>query len=430
MSLNYPTTLSANTLGDNLPLYVIGHNQEALNAAIVLASLDNTVQVVADTATIDDTLSNYRFEPQLTALWTLYSQQQRIQLLASDALDLPNHALVWLFWDSLGDDRRNGLVQLLQSPHQQVLISGISQVGQVAQFADRLASHWVYYLPLIFMKDGANFSSMLKPDMLLVGEKTADSHWQCSVLQFFIHHAQQHAMADIQTVEFARSAIMTMLATRVSLMNELSRLADSLGVNIHTVQAMMGLDSRIGQHFLAAGWGFGGRALPMELTLLKQQFDAHQVASQLVKAMIDINEDQKELIFRKFWRHFDGFIEHKTVVIWGAGYRSGTGRTTNSAIHPLLKLLWSYGITTYVYASNTAFELAQLYAKQPLFVCVNNPYNMLADADALLIINWSALQAPDIDRLNATPIPIFDAKNVIDNASKARLIADYYGIGR
>lgn len=422
----------SNQATTNLPLYVIGHSQEALNAAIVLASLDHTVQVVADAAAVADTLSNYRFEPQLTALWTLYSQsgqQQKITLMA-DATDLSSHAVVWLFWDSLSDDRRDGLMQQLQSPHQQIIISGISQVGHVAQFADRLASRWVYYLPLIFMKDGANFSSMLKPDMLLVGEKTADSHRQCSVLQFFIHHAQQHAMADIQTVEFARGAIMTMLATRVSLMNELSRLADSLGVNIHTVQAMMGLDSRIGQHFLAAGWGFGGRALPTELALLKQQFDAHQVTSQLVKAVIDINEDQKELIFRKFWRHFEGFIEHKTVVIWGAGYRSGTGRTTNSAIHPLLKLLWSYDIKTYVYASNTAFELAQLYGEQPLFVCVNNPYNRLAEADALFIVNWSALQTPDIERLNATPIPIFDAKNIINNADKARLIADYYGIGR
>ena len=422
----------SNQATTNLPLYVIGHSQEALNAAIVLASLDHTVQVVADAAAVADTLSNYRFEPQLTALWTLYSQsgqQQKITLMA-DATDLSSHAVVWLFWDSLSDDRRDGLMQQLQSPHQQIIISGISQVGHVAQFAESLASHWVYYLPLIFMKDGANFSSMLKPDMLIVGEKTAGSHQQCRVLQFFIYHAQQYATADIQTVEFARGAIMTMLATRVSLMNELSRLADSLGVNIHTVQAMMGLDSRIGQHFLAAGWGFGGRALPTELALLKQQFDAHQVTSQLVKAVIDINEDQKELIFRKFWRHFEGFIEHKTVVIWGAGYRSGTGRTTNSAIHPLLKLLWSYDIKTYVYASNTAFELAQLYGEQPLFVCVNNPYNRLAEADALFIVNWSALQTPDIERLNATPIPIFDAKNIINNADKARLIADYYGIGR
>lgn len=422
----------SNQATTNLPLYVIGHSQEALNAAIVLASLDHTVQVVADAAAVADTLSNYRFEPQLTALWTLYSQsgqQQKITLMA-DATDLSSHAVVWLFWDSLSGDRRDGLMQQLQSPHQQIIISGISQVGHVAQFAESLASHWVYYLPLIFMKDGANFSSMLKPDMLIVGEKTAGSHQQCRVLQFFIYHAQQYATADIQTVEFARGAIMTMLATRVSLMNELSRLADSLGVNIHTVQAMMGLDSRIGQHFLAAGWGFGGRALPTELALLKQQFDAHQVTSQLVKAVIDINEDQKELIFRKFWRHFEGFIEHKTVVIWGAGYRSGTGRTTNSAIHPLLKLLWSYDIKTYVYASNTAFELAQLYGEQPLFVCVNNPYNRLAEADALFIVNWSALQTPDIERLNATPIPIFDAKNIINNADKARLIADYYGIGR
>lgn len=158
---------------------------------------------------------------------------------------------------------------------------------------------------------------------------------------------------------------MTMLATRLSLMNELSRLADQLNVDITQVENIVGKDPRIGKDYLSAGWGFEWKTLPNELLRLTHTFQQCNIKSSFNSKVMAINEDQKELRFRKFWRHFDGFIEHKTVVVWGAGYRSGTGRTTNSAIHPLLKLLWSYQIKTLIFATNTAFELQEHYSGEP-----------------------------------------------------------------
>ncbi|MFW2176783.1 MULTISPECIES: UDP-glucose 6-dehydrogenase [unclassified Moraxella] len=419
-------------------IFIIGASNESLNACIVMASLDKQVTLVCDPNQVEAVLNHYRFERQLVSFWQLYTSEQKITILdLNQALQQGyfqqsshQHATIWLFLDTVNAESLTSIRQQFTSPHQQIILSGLTQAEAVEQLADDLASQWVFYFPLTFMKDGENFSSMLHPDLVLIGEKTPNSHQQSAILLFFLKNAERYYFANIKTVAFARASTMTMLATRISFMNELARLADSLQVNIHEVQAMMGLDSRIGNGFLSAGWGFGGKALPLELQQLNAQFCQHQVTSELIKAVQSVNEDQKELIFRKFWRHFDGFIEHKTVMIWGAGYRDGTGRTTNSAIHPLLNLLWSYQIKTQIYATNTAFELSELYGDNPLFELVDDAYEPLNQAEALFIINWSLPVSPNIAKLNAVAIPIFDAKNAINNVDKATLIAPYYGIGR
>lgn len=415
----------------NHTVFIIGGSNESMNAAILLASLGKAVNFIAPQEDIGDTLTHYQFERQMVSLWELYVKEQKIRVLegvlSQYASQLgTHHGTIWVFLDKITDGELAQLPAILTSPHQHILLSGFSQIGHAQQLAKLLASYWVFYLPFTFMKDGENFSSLLHPDVVLIGEKSANSYQKNDILLFFVQNANQHYLADIQTVEFARASMMTMLATRVSLMNELARLADQMGVNIKEVQAIMGLDRRIGNQFLAAGWGFGGRTLPLELGSIQAQFANTHLENPLITAVNRVNDDQKELLFRKFWQHFAGFIEQKTVVIWGAGYRAGTGRTTNSAIHPLLKLLWSYHIKTYIFATNTVFELKSLYANEPLFALVDDAYAMLSQADALMIVNWSPAITPDIHRLNQVAIPIFDGKNVLDGRL---LLADYYGVG-
>ena len=212
-------------------------------------------------------------------------------------------------------------------------------------------------------------------------------------------------------------------------MNEMARLAASEQVNIKQVEQILGLDKRIGKDYLKAGWGFGGKSLPLELDFLIDGFKHNQVETSLLEAVKSINEDQKELIFREFWQYFDGFIENKTVMIWGSGYRNGTGRTTHSAFHPLIKLLWSYNIKTIVYANNTKEELLELYGNHPLFSLTDDAYAPLTQVQALFIVNWSLPIKPDINRLNNIALPIFDAKNTLTEPQIQQLVGFYTGIG-
>ena len=342
--------------------------------------------------------------------------------------------LYWLFLESIQSDwSDDSWITAFNHSHQQTLpliISGIEALGHIAALAARLQRAWVYYVPFVFLQDGDAYSSMLKPSLWLLGEKTPQSSHKLTALQPLMQYAQAQHTADIATIEFARSSIMAMLATRVSFMNEMSRLADSHQLDIQAVSHIMGLDKRVGSSYLQAGWGFGGHTLPQELDKLQQSGQTKSVAMPLLQSVMHINEDQKELIFRKFWQYFDGFIDNKTVMIWGGSYKSGSGRTAGSAIHPLLKLLWSYNIRTLVYSDQATPELAAHYGHEPLLHLLDTPYQQLAAVQAIFIISWSAKDRLDIDTLNQQALPIFDARNTFTRPQIDALIGDYIGIGR
>lgn len=401
---------------------IIGCTHESINTAIWLASLNQSVMVLSDEQKVAHTLASYKFDHQMSALWQMYTSMGRICLVDK----VMDGDYLWLFLDDASVHVHH---QALFATKAQVVLSGSVAIGQVASLATLFATDKLCYVPFVFMKDGMGFASISSPDLLIVGEKSLHAHQSNALLRTLLAHSNRHYMSNIKTIEFARSSIMAMLATRLSFVNEMARLADASGVDMTIVQAIMGLDKRIGQDYLSAGWGFGGYTLPTEVALLDQFFDEKHVHSQLLAMVMQINEEQKELIFRKFWRYFDGFIDGKSVMIWGAGYRAGTGRTTNGVIHPLLRLLWSYGIKTTIYAPNSGFELAWLYGKEPLFELTDDAYQ-LADKDVLFILNWSKDTLPDMNQLSQFARPIFDAKNILNAQQIAQLTGDYQGIGR
>lgn len=438
-----------NTAINNNVCVLVGHSIEAITSAVVLASLGHAVHLYADKDILAQQLQQYGFEHHLQALWQMYDQQQQIvsyalpksadELIqryevANDNDEKKSVALYWLFLDSISSVwLEDSWITAFNHSHQQALpliMSGIKQLGAVAALSKRLQRAWVYYLPFVFLKDGDAYSSMLNPSLWLLGEKTPNSSYHLHMLQPLMQHARATHHADIATIEFARSSIMAMLATRVSFMNEMSRLADSHQVDIQQVSHIMGLDERVGSSYLQAGWGFGGNTLPTELLQLQQSSEAQSLAMPLLQSVIHINEDQKELIFRKFWQYFDGFIDNKTVMIWGGSYKAGSGRTAESAIHPLLALLWSYNIRTLVYSDKAQTELAALYKQQPLLQLINNPYQQLNEAQAIFIISWLPENRLDIAKLNEQAMPIFDAQNALSRTQIDGLVGDYMGIGR
>lgn len=445
---------------------LVGHCIEAITSAVVLASLGQCVHLYADIDLLAQQLQQYGFEHHLQSLWQMYEQKkvivshelpdsadaliQRYEKTNSDSntdiqedwhTDEKHNAniqekasLYWLFLDSIKPVwvESHWLTAFNRSRQQAlpVIISGIEQLGKISALAQRLQRAWVYYVPFVFLQDGDAYGSMLNPSLWLLGEKTPNSSQYLNILKPIMQHARATHYADIALVEFSRSSIMLMLATRVSFMNELSRLADSHNLDIQQIGHIMGLDNRVSSSYLQAGWGFGGKALPAELLQLQQSNKEHGLEMPLLESVIHINTDQKELIFRKFWQYFDGFIDNKTVMIWGGGYKAGSGRTINSAIHPLLDLLWSYNIRTLVYSDNAQSELASLYQQQPLLELVKSPYNQLSQTQALFIISWSPRDQMDTAKINQQAIPVFDAQNALTRAQIDSLVGDYMGIGR
>lgn len=443
--MNMPAYVKTSKSSEDNPCVIVGHSIDAITTATVMVSLGNKVSLYTNQQQLEHTLTNYKFEYQQQALWQLYLNQKNIVVQpipeqATEVFTQQVASLYWLFhsdlpetWCQSSDNKPAWVTQMNESqvPSQTpVIISGISTLGVFANIADYCQRPWVYYVPFVFLQDGSAYLSMLSPKLWLMGEKTADSIDKVAILQPLIAQAQCSYISDIATIEFSRSAIMSMLATRVSFMNEWSRLADHQGVDIQEVADIMGLDTRIGSSYLKAGWGFGGTTLPAEINALQQTLAHTQVDHRLMQAVDVINDDQKELIFRKFWQYFDGAIENKQVSIWGASYKSGSGRTSEAAIHPLLNLLWSYNITTQVYASEAKSELAGLYPDQPLLQFIESPTKQLADCDALFVLSWPQTKRLPISALNEVVIPVFDAQNAFTKDQIQSLTGDYKGIGR
>lgn len=447
----YNNKSEPNQSTDSTVCVFIGHSIEAITSAVVLASLGQRVHLYTDKALLTQQIQQYSFEHHLQALWQMYEQQQVIiskELPASADMLIKGYEatnsneadtqsivrLYWLFLDSIKPSwTEDSWITALNHSHQQaipVIMSGIEQLGHITALSQRLQRAWVYYVPFVFLQDGDAYNSMLNPSLWLLGEKTASSSQYLNVLKPLMQHARANHHADIATIEFARSSIMAMLATRVSFMNEMSRLADSQNVDISQVSRIMGLDERVGSSYLQAGWGFGGNTLPTELAKLQQSSRTHSLDMPLLQSIVHINEDQKELIFRKFWQYFDGFIDNKTVMIWGGSYKSGSGLTAGSAIHPLLSLLWSYNIRTLVYSDKAQHELAELYQQQPLLELITSPYQQLHGTHAIFIVSWSPRDQLDIGKINQQAMPVFDAQNVLTRSQISSLVGDYMGIGR
>lgn len=402
---------------------LIGINHESINTAIFLASSHYQVSVLASHEQIEAFLAVYQFDRQLSLLWQLYVADNKI-CLTDNITECQDY---WLFFDENNDHHD---IFLKIKPSSQVLLSGTKSLNFFENFAKNLTTNWVYYLPFNFLKDGNNFNAFFHIDLLLIGEKIKKSVHRSEILLTLINNSKKQYIADIKTIEFARASIIGMLATRLAFINEMARLADSQNVNIHEIETMMGMDERIGKEYLKAGWGFGGKTLPNELSHLLEAFYSQQVDTFLLKSVIDVNNDQKELMFRKFWQYCNGFVDDKTVVIWGAGYRAGASITAGSAIHQLLHSCWSYGIKTIVYATNTTNELLALYGDNPLFLLTNSPYDNLNHAHALFIINWSENKKIDMGQLNQFALPIFDGKNLLSDEDVLAYQGVYFGVGK
>ena len=427
---------------------IVGHCIEAITSAVVLASLGRVVHLYADIKTLNAQIQRYGFERHLHALWQMYTDSEQIisSVLPSTPVEVINRyeqvdqteymqaGLYWLFLDTVKSIWiTEEWITAFNHSHQQkrpIIMSGIEPLGRIAKLANYLQRAWVYYVPFLFLQDGRTYSSMLNPSLWLLGEKTAGSSQHLSSIQPLMQDAQAYYSSDIATIEFARSSIIAMLATRVSFMNEMSRIADTQNVDIQQVSYIMGLDDRVGSSYLHAGWGFGGHTLPTELDKLQQSSQENRVNMPLLQSVININNDQKELIFRKFWQYFDGFIDNKTVMIWGSTYKVGSGITSGSAIHPLLKLLWSYNIRTIVYSNKVKIELTNLYGHQPLLELVDDPYVHLVDTQALFIMSWPLTNDLRTSYINQTAQPIFDAQNALTRLQIDELVGDYIGIGR
>lgn len=294
---------------------------------------------------------------------------------------------------------------------------------------------WVYLPDMI--QEGRSAESFTHSRAVVVGIEQQHSDFAQmqirELLRPFFPLSQQYLFMPILDAEFTKLSISGMLATRISYMNDLAQVAEKLQIDIENVRLGLGADNRIGSSYLQPGVGFGGDNFSRDILTLSETMSSSGTNSRLLQQVWEINQQQKELLFRKLWNYYCCDLKGKVVAIWGAAFKENTGSTINSPVHAMLEALWAQQVTVKVHDPAALPDLERLYGPRADLVLCQRPYEAVEGAHALCLMTaWKAYWSPDYPRLKqlmAHPL-LLDGRNIYDPAYvKAQGFA-YEGVGR
>ncbi len=285
-----------------------------------------------------------------------------------------------------------------------------------------------------FLKEGAAVADCMRPDRIVIG--TTDRESEDLLREVYAPFNRNHdkiIVMDPRSAELTKYAANCMLATKISFMNEMAGLAERLGADVEMVRLGIGSDPRIGYHFIYPGAGYGGSCFPKDVKALIHAARAIDFEPQVLAAVEARNDAQKEVIFEKIARHYQGALEGRTFALWGLAFKPNTDDMREAASRVLMEALWEAGARVQAYDPVAMEEAQRLYGERDDLVLAGTKEAALKGADALVVLTeWQVFRAPDFDAIRdklAAPV-IFDGRNLYDPLRLARRGFTYYAIGR
>jgi UDPglucose 6-dehydrogenase len=285
-----------------------------------------------------------------------------------------------------------------------------------------------------FLKEGAAVADFMKPDRIIIG---TDSHRAAELLrQLYEPFSRSHdklIVMDVRSAELTKYAANVMLATKISLMNELSNIAERYGADIEQVRMGIGSDPRIGYSFIYPGCGYGGSCFPKDVHALIRSAEEIGYDAELVRAVDNVNNRQKHVLFQKISRHFRGQLTGKTFALWGLAFKPNTDDMREAPSLVLMEALWAAGARVRAYDPQSMAETARIWGARPDLALCESADDALNGADALVIVTeWQEFRSPDFERIRKalTAPVIFDGRNIYDPRLLAKQGFAHYAIGR
>jgi UDPglucose 6-dehydrogenase len=236
---------------------------------------------------------------------------------------------------------------------------------------------------------------------------------------------------DRRSAELSKYAANAMLAVRISFMNELSQLCDSLGADINSLRRSIGSDKRIGSQFLYAGPGYGGSCFPKDVKAIIHTADSLGLSLDVLKAVEDVNEAQKRVVLQKTLAQLGANLNDRIVGIWGLAFKAETDDMRESPTIPLIEGLLAAGARVQTHDPKATDSARAIFGDRVMYAA--DPYSAAHGADALLVMTeWLVYRNPDFEKMRSllkAPI-IFDGRNLYDPDRMVRLGFEYHGIGR
>lgn len=297
-----------------------------------------------------------------------------------------------------------------------------------------------------FLKEGAAIGDFMRPDRIIIGTYDDDLGQRAKEFMdklyapFNRHHGRTFYM-DVRSAELTKYAANSMLATRISFMNELANLAEKVGADIEHVRQGIGSDSRIGYGFLYAGTGYGGSCFPKDVEALIKTGEECQQDLKILKSVAVANELQKTILVNKIMQRYGSDLTDKTFAIWGLAFKPNTDDMREAPSRTIIQQLVRRGAKIQAY-DPVATEEARRCLQQDLkdneswlrqVSFGDDMRSVLTNADALVILTeWKAFRSPDFELLKQelNDAIIFDGRNLYDPKEMKAIDVEYYGIGR
>lgn len=282
-----------------------------------------------------------------------------------------------------------------------------------------------------FLKEGCAIDDFTKPDRVVVGvtrpESAAVLH---ELYKPFLRTEHPYLSMGLESAEMTKYVANCLLATKISFINEMANLCERVGADINEVRRGIGHDQRIGFAFLFPGVGYGGSCFPKDVRALIDVAQKHGVEPRILTAVDDVNNAQKQVLFRKLQNQFSGELKGKTVALWGLAFKPRTDDVREAPALSLIDGLLAAGAVVRVHDPVAMDNVRKIYGDRIGYF--ENQYDVLAGAEALLIVTeWSEFRNPNFELMRQKlkrPV-IFDGRNLYEPARMRELGFEYSGIG-
>ena len=283
-----------------------------------------------------------------------------------------------------------------------------------------------------FLKEGNAIDDFMSPDRVVVGvESERAKKLMTKLYKPFMMLNSRVIFMDIPSAEMTKYAANSMLATRISVMNDIANLCELVGADVNMVRDGIGSDSRIGRKFLYPGCGYGGSCFPKDVKALIKTAEQNGYPMRVLKAVEEVNETQKSLLFEKLEKIFNGDLEGKTIALWGLAFKPGTDDMREAPALVLIEKLRKAGCVVRAYDPAAMGESKRRIGDTIFYAC--DMYDALLDADALMLVTeWKEFRLPAwgvVKKTMKQPV-ILDGRNIYDAKELQDLGFVYRCIGK
>ena len=283
-----------------------------------------------------------------------------------------------------------------------------------------------------FLKEGNAISDFMSPDRVVVGVESARAEKLMSKLyKPFLLNNFRVIFMDIPSAEMTKYAANSMLATRISFMNDIANLCEIVGADVNMVRSGIGSDTRIGRKFLYPGIGYGGSCFPKDVKALIKTAEQNGYTMRVLTAVEEVNENQKSVLFEKLMKQFNGDLQGKTVALWGLAFKPETDDMREAPALVLIDKLLKAGCKVRAYDPAAVQECKRRIGDTIYYAC--DMYDAVLDADVLMLVTeWKEFRLPSWAGIKKTMSRqiVLDGRNIYDKKEMEELGFVYHCIGK